>query len=288
MNRVLPVLTVIAAIIAIWYAAAVWLNAPWAYDQAERAGTTVSFTQVLADTMGQERPVLPPPHQVLAELKKTVLDTAPTSKRSLIYHGLITLQATFFGFAIGLIVGILMAIGIMKSRAIELGLMPWAIISQAIPIVALAPMIVVLSGKLGIDGRLIPKAIISAYLGFFPVLVSMIKGLRSPDPMQLDLLKTWNASGVQEFVKLRLPASLPYLFAALKVALAASLVGAIVGELPTGAVEGLGARMLVGSQFGQPIIMWAALIAATVLAAALILIVGFIERGLMRLTGARP
>jgi NitT/TauT family transport system permease protein len=155
--------------------------------------------------------------------------------------------------------------------------MPWAIISQTIPIVALAPMIVVLSNSMGIEERLIPKGVISAYLSFFPVLVGMVKGLRSPDAMQLDLLQTYGASKGQAFWKLRLPASSPYFFASLKVAIAAALVGAIVGELPTGAIEGLGARMLIGSQFGEPLIMWSALVAAAVLAGALILIVGLVQ-----------
>ena len=297
MARTLPILVVFAALIVIWYAGAVLMNAQWTYDQAARAGTEVTFSDLLADTMAQEKPRLPPPHQVVAELKKSIIDVSVTSKRSLIYHGWVTLQSTLAGFVLGLFIGVALAIAIVKSRVIEMGVMPWAVISQTIPIVALAPMIVVLFGKaawvasmadfFGVNARLFPKAIIAAYLSFFPVLVSMVKGLRSPDPMQLDQLKTWNANGWQEFFKLRLPASLPYLFAAFKVALAASLVGAIVGELPTGAIDGLGARMLVGSQFGQPIIMWAALIAATVLAAALIVLVGFAEKGLMRMMGAR-
>jgi NitT/TauT family transport system permease protein len=115
----------------------------------------------------------------------------------------------------------------------------------------------------------------------------MVKGLRSPDQMQLDLLRTYGASQGQVFAKLRLPASLPYFFAAMKIAMAASLVGAIVGELPTGAVSGLGARMLIGSQFGAPLQMWAALVAASVLAAVLIVAVGGLERVLSRRMGVR-
>ena len=106
----------------------------------------------------------------------------------------------------------------------------------------------------------------------------MIKGLRAPDQMQLDLLKTYGTTEAATFWKLRLPASLPYFFASLKVAVAAALIGTIVGELPTGAIEGLGARMLIGSQFGEPLIMWAALFAAAILAGGLIAIVGVIER----------
>ncbi len=278
MKNLLPILTVLSVILALWYGASVALNAQWVYDQAERAGTTVTFAQMVPQTMAQERPVLPPPHQVAAELWKGLTAQAITSKRSLVYHGWITLQATLCGFGLGIVLGVGLAVAIVHSRAMDMSVMPWAIISQTIPIVALAPMIVVLSNAFGVEDRLVPKAIISAYLSFFPVLVSMVKGLRSPDQMQLDLLRTYGATGGQMFWKLRLPASMPYFFAALKVAIAASLVGAIVGELPTGAISGLGARMLIGSQFGQPLIMWSALFAAALLAGGLILSVGMVER----------
>jgi NitT/TauT family transport system permease protein len=278
MTRSLPVLTVLGIIFVVWYAATIWLNAQWVYDQAERAGTTVSFAEMVPLTMNQERPLLPPPHQVASELWDGVAGQAVTSKRSLVYHGFKTLQATLLGFGMGIVLGVGLAVAIVYSRTMEKSVMPWAIISQTIPIVALAPMIIVLSDKAGIDGKMIPKAIIAAYLSFFPVLVGMIKGLRSPDAMQLDLLATYNASGAQNFWKLRLPASMPYFFASLKVAIAAALVGAIVGELPSGATEGLGARMLVGSQFGRPLDMWAALFGAAILAGGLIVIVGALER----------
>ena len=134
---------------------------------------------------------------------------------------------------------------------------------------------------------MVSKTIIAAYLSYFPVLVGMIKGLRSPDQMQLDLLKTYNASELQGFGKLRLPASIPFLFASLKVGIAASLVGAIVGELPTGAIEGLGARMLIGSQFGSPIIVWAALFAAAIMAGLLIVAVRGLETVVVRRMGVR-
>ncbi len=286
--RALPVLTVLGLIVAFWYAATVWLNAPWVYDQAAREGTTVSFRELVPLTIAQERPVLPPPHQVAAELWKGLTAQAVTSKRSLVWHGFKTFQATMAGFALGIALGTGLAVAIVYSRAADLSLMPWAIISQTIPIVALAPMIIVLSDKAGIDGKMVPKAIISAYLSFFPVLVSMIKGLRSPDAMQLDQLRTWNATASQNFWKLRLPASMPYFFASLKVAVAAALIGAIVGELPSGATVGLGARMLQGSQYGRPLDMWSALFAAALLAGLLILAVGAVERFARARMGAAP
>ena len=136
--------------------------------------------------------------------------------------------------------------------------MPWAIASQTIPILAIAPMIIVVLNSIGLEG-LIPKSLISAYLSFFPVVVGMVKGLRSPGAMDLDLLRTYSASGAETFWKLRLPASVPFLFASMKVGVAAALVGTIVAELPTGARFGLGARLLTGSYYGQTIQIWSAL-----------------------------
>lgn len=287
MKNLAAVLTVLAILLVLWYLGTIWLNAPWVLDQAARDGTApLSFGELVRQTMSLPRPVLPAPHQVAAELWKGVAGQSVTSKRSLVWHGYLTLRTTMWGFALGIVVGIGMAIAIVQSRVMDLSVMPWAIISQTIPIVALAPMIIVLSDKVGIEGKLVPKAIIAAYLSYFPVLVSMVKGLRSPDAMQLDLLKTYSASQAQVFWKLRFPASLPYFFASLKVAIAAALVGTIVGELPSGATEGLGARMLVGSQFGEPLMMWAGLIASAILAGALIVIVGAVERMMRRRLGA--
>lgn len=285
MKHVLPVLTVVAAIIALWYAAAVGLNRAWVYDQAERAGVAPSSgVALIAETWNQERPVLPAPHQVAAELVKTTFGMAPSSKRSLVYHGWVTLSATLLGFAIGTGLGILLAVGILHNRAMDMSVMPWAIASQTIPILAIAPMIIVVLNSVGLQG-LVPKAIISAYLSFFPVVVGMVKGLRSPDQMQLDLLKTYNASGAEAFWKLRLPASMPYLFTSLKVGMAASLVGAIVGELPTGAVAGLGARLLSGSYYGQTVQIWAALFAAAIVAAGMVMLIGVMERRTLKRMG---
>ncbi|MEY4305539.1 MAG: hypothetical protein RIT52_1714 [Pseudomonadota bacterium] len=285
MKHVLPVLTVVAAIIALWYAAAVGLNRAWVYDQAERAGVApASGMALIAETWSQERPVLPAPHQVAVELVKTTFGMAPSSKRSLVYHGWVTLSATLLGFAIGTGLGILLAVGILHNRAMDMSVMPWAIASQTIPILAIAPMIIVVLNSVGLQG-LVPKAIISAYLSFFPVVVGMVKGLRSPDQMQLDLLSTYNASRAETFWKLRLPASMPYLFTSLKVGMAASLVGAIVGELPTGAVAGLGARLLSGSYYGQTVQIWAALFAAAIVAAGMVMLIGVMERRTLKRMG---
>ena len=277
MRNLGPILTVLGVIVALWYAAVVWLNAPWVYDQAARAKTEVSFAQLLPLTMAQERPVLPAPHQVAMELGRAVFGLAVTSKKSLVYHAWVTISATLLGFAMGTLFGILLAVGIIHNRAMDLSVMPWAIASQTIPILAIAPMVIVVLSSLGVQG-LVPKAIISAFLSFFPVLVGMVKGLRSPDQMQLDQLATSNASATQVLFKLRLPASMPYLFTSLKVGVAASLVGAIVGEMPTGAVAGLGARLLSGSYYGQTVQIWAALFVAAFVAAGLVMVIDLVQR----------
>lgn len=285
-DRLLPIGAVLVAITVLWYVFAVVLNAPFERDTAARAGTQIGFLEILPKTLAQERPVLPAPHQVVAELWDTTVNKAVTSKRSLVYHAWITLSATLLGFAMGAILGILLAVGIVHNRAMDRSLMPWVIASQTIPILAIAPMIIVVLNAVGISG-LMPKALISAYLSFFPVVVGMVKGLRSPEQGQLDLMHTYNASAAQTFRKLRWPASMPYLFTSLKVAVAISLVGAIVGELPTGAVAGLGARLLAGSYYGQTVQIWAALFMAAGVAALLVVIVGIAHTVVLRRMGAR-
>jgi NitT/TauT family transport system permease protein len=285
-GRVFPVLAVVAAILVLWYLGAVWLNAAWALDQAGRDEVELSLPALVADTWSQDRPRLPAPHQVVAEFWDSTVGTRLTSKRNLLYHAWITLSATLSGFALGTGLGILLAIGIVHDRTINASVMPWIIASQTIPILAIAPMIIVVLNSIGVTG-LLPKAIIAMYLSFFPVVVGMVKGFRSPERMLLDQMRTWNATRPQTFLKLRWPAAAPYLFASLKVAVAASLVGAIIGELPTGAVAGLGARMLSGSYYGQTVQIWSALVMAAILAACLVALVGAAERAMGRVMGVR-
>jgi NitT/TauT family transport system permease protein len=286
-DRILPVLTVILAILVIWHLFVVYLNAPFVRDQAARAGQEIGFWHVLPQTFAQERPVLPAPHQIIAELWDTTVNKAITSKRSLVYHAGITLSATLLGFGIGTVLGVVLAIAIVHNRALDRSLMPWVIASQTIPILAIAPMIIVVLNSINISG-LLPKALISTYLSFFPIVVGMVKGLRSPEAIQLDLMRTYNATPQQTFWKLRWPSAMPYLFTSLKIAVAISLVGAIVGELPTGAVAGLGARLLSGSYYGQTVQIWAALFMAAAVAAILVSLVGIAHRRVLKRMGARP
>jgi NitT/TauT family transport system permease protein len=287
-QKLMPVLVVVLAIFLLWYAGAVGLNSRWAYDKAQRADVTLSFSELVADTWSQDKPKLPAPHQVAQEIWKTtgamVADGKAFSKRSLIFHGWITLSATMLGFVMGTTLGILLAVGIVHNRAMDMSVMPWVIASQTIPILAIAPMVIVVLNAVGVSG-LLPKAVISMYLSFFPVVVGMVKGLRSPDHMQLDQMRTWYAGKSETFWKLRFPSSMPYLFTSLKVAVAAALVGAIVAELPINQNGGLGARMLVGSYYGQTIQIWSALISAAVLAASLVALIGVLQNVTLKRMG---
>lgn len=286
-GRALPLMFVVGVIIVVWYAAAIRLNAPQLIDGYERREQSWTFGRLVDDAWSMERPVLPAPHQILADLDQTVLGQKITSRRSLVYHSWVTLSSALLGFVMGTGLGILLAVGIVHVPTLDRSLLPWIIASQTIPILAIAPMIIVVLGSIGLTGVL-PKAIISMYLCFFPVAIGMVKGLRSPDPLQLDLMRTYSASAVQTLRLLRWPAALPFLFASLKVAVAISLVGAIVGELPTGATAGLGARLLTGSYYGQTVQIWSALVMASFLAAMLVGLIGLIERAVRRRSGAPP
>jgi len=302
MTRVVPILVVLLVLLVVWYIGAVALNAPVLLDAYGRNGTAFSWPQFILDAWNQSRPVLPSPHQVLIEFWNTTVNVAVTSKKSLVYHGWVTLSATLLGFAIGTVLGIVLAVLIVHNDASDRSLMPWIIASQTIPIVALAPVLVVVTYNIvtgdnvisntfhlsGDAARLVSKALVSTYLSFFPVVVGMVKGFRSPEAIQLDLMRTYNAGPLKTFWKLRWPIALPYLFTSMKVAVAASLVGAIVGELPTGAVAGLGARLLGGSYYGQTVQIWSALLAAALLAGLLIVAVGAVERLVVRRMGAKP
>ncbi len=280
-----PVTVVVLALVAIWYVSAVLLNAPFQQDTYARAKQeNVPLSVLVADTLAQERPVLPAPHQVAAELWNTTVGKKITSKRSLIYHAGITLSSTLLGFVIGTALGISIAVLVVHSKVLDKSLMPWVISSQTIPILAIAPMIIVVLNAIGISG-LLPKAMISTYLSFFPVTVGMVKGLRSPEALHMDLMRTYHASRTQSFWKLRLPYAAPYLFTSMKIAIAASLVGAIVGELPTGAVAGLGARLLSGSYYGQTVQIWSALLMAAFLAGTLVALIGLLEARVLKRMG---
>jgi NitT/TauT family transport system permease protein len=285
-ERYLPVVTIVLALVVIWYVAAVLMNMTLVRDAFEREETPYTVSDLIAGTMEAERPILPAPHQIAFAFLDSVFGYPPSAPRSLVYHAGVTLSATLLGFVLGSLLGIALALLIVHSRVLEKSLLPWIICSQMVPILALAPIFIVVLGAIGLTG-LLPKSIISAYLCFFPITIGMVKGFTSPDPMQLDLMRTWSATPAQVLWKLRWPAAVPFLFASLKVAITISLIGAIVAELPTGGEAGIGARLLAGSYYGQTVQIWSALLTAAILASVLIGVVGLVERVVARQMGAR-
>jgi NitT/TauT family transport system permease protein len=284
--RYAPVVAIVLALIAIWYVAAVLMNGNIVRNAFERNEIHYTTGDLIAGTLSAERPLLPAPHQVIQTFVEDVFGWPVTSPRSLVYHGWVTLSATFVGFLLGATFGIILAVLIVHVRTLQKSLLPWIICSQMVPILAVAPIVIVVLGAIGLRG-LFPKAIISAYLCFFPVTIGVVKGLSSPDPIQRDLMRTWSATPAQIFWKLRWPSAVPFLFTSLKVAITISLIGAIVAELPTGAQAGIGARLLAGSYYGQTVQIWAALVAASCLAVGLIGVISLAERWVARLMGAR-
>jgi NitT/TauT family transport system permease protein len=284
-SRILPIPTVLIVILILWYAAAIWLNAPRAQDlmDPDQPG---GFWALAQACWTMDRPVLPAPDQIVSALIDSVFGYPLTSPRNLLLQAGYTAEAAGVGLLFGTAFGMLLAIGILYIRTLDRSVMPWVIASQTVPILAIAPMLVVALGAMGVTG-LAPKAVIVAYLTFFPVTVGMVKGFRTPDPLQLDLMHTYSAGQAAVFAKLRWPSSMAFLFPSLKVAVALSVTGAIVAEMPTGAQVGLGARLLAGSYYGQTMMMWSALVMASLLALVALLLVTLAERMVVRLRGGR-
>lgn len=176
-----------------------------------------------------------------------------------------TWREAAIGFVAGALLGLVLATVFVHSRLLERAFVPYVVASQTIPIVALAPMIVFAFGP-----NVTSVVIIATYLTFFPVTIAMIRGLRSPDPRAIELMRSYAASPWDVYRKVRLPASLPYLFTALKVAATASIVGAIIGEGPGGIPDGLGRAIINFNQYyiTGPEKLWAAILVSALLGVA--------------------
>lgn len=197
----------------------------------------------------------------------------------------VTALESLIGFALGGGAGLVLAIAFAHSRLLERGLMPYVIASQTVPILAIAPMIVVWLGT-----GWFSKAMIAAYLTFFPVTVNMARGLRALDPDALALMRALAASTREVFFKLRFPAALPYLFTALRLSATASVIGAIVGELPVGSRFGMGVVIINAAQYynWRPANLWAAILVAALIGIAFYQTVAWVERRVVRWSPTAP
>ena len=280
----LPVAVMLLAVLMLWYVGAVWMNAAGAIERVLPPDGAWTWRDLLAATLNMQRPVLPTPHQVALDFWSSLVDWPVTSPRNLLFHVAVTAESTLWGFVMGTLLGLVLAVLIVHSRTLDKALLPWIVASQTVPVLAIAPIVLVILGTLGVEG-VAPKAVIAMYLCFFPVTVAMVQGLRSPQKIETEMMHTYAASRWQALWLLRLPASLPFLFPALRVGIAAGLVGAMVAELPTGAVAGLGARLLTGSYYGNTVQIWSALVMSALLGLALTTAVAGIERLTLRHRG---
>ncbi len=278
----LPVTVVLVFFLLVWYGAAWGMNTSAAVERVlTPAGNPWTWQDLLATTWNMERPVLPAPHQIALDFWSSLVDWPVDSPRNLLFHVAVTGETTLVGFVLGTLLGLVLAVAIVHSRTLDRALLPWIVASQTVPVLAIAPIVLVILGSLGLEG-LAPKAVIAMYLSFFPVTVAMVQGLRSPQVIETEMLHTYAATAWQSLWLLRLPAALPFLFPALRVGIAASLVGAMVAELPTGATAGLGARLLTGSYYGNTLAIWSALVMSSLLGLLLTTLVALTERLALR------
>ncbi|GAA3927900.1 ABC transporter permease [Actinoplanes auranticolor] len=195
---------------------------------------------------------------------------------------LFTLGITTVGFAAGAVIGLLLAVAMQRFRIVERGLLPYVILSQTVPLVALAPLIAGWGGTVWPEWMTV--AVIAAYLAFFPVAVGMLRGLQSPQTAGVELMRSYAAGWWRTLVKLRLPASLPYLFPALRLAGAAAVVGAVVGEISTGTRGGIGRLIIEYSReaTSDPAKVYTAMLGAALLGLVVAALVSLLELPLMR------
>jgi NitT/TauT family transport system permease protein len=278
-RRVVLWLLLVAAFLALWEALK-WLGGvPWRFPNALGTGIDIMHNPPFRWPFVND---LNLPHWfniVAAFVAPVQRGSEETLAQHLLGAAFYTWREAALGFIVGGLLGVVLATIFVHSRLLERAFVPYVVASQTIPIVALAPMIVYAFGA-----TVTSVVIIATYLTFFPVTIAGIRGLRSPDPRALELMRSYAASRWDVFRKVRLPASLPYLFTALKIAATASIVGAIIGEGPGGVPDGLGRVIIVFNQYyiTGPEKLWAAIIASALLGVAFFALIRLAEAVTLR------
>jgi NitT/TauT family transport system permease protein len=263
------VLAVVVALLGLWELYRwVWTSTGWTWPFLVN-DTSMPHLWTIAKAFGQ-------PAQVNQPALITVL----------LHKTAFTAKEAAAGFALGAVIGFLIGVVLVHSRLLQRGFLPYIVGSQTVPILAIAPMVVVwvnpkLPGPFQGWGAV---AVIATYLTFFPVAINTLRGLQSADPRALELMRAYAASRWRVLWKLRVPASLPYVFSALRLAATASVVGAIIGELPTGLQDGLGGAIINFNQYYsiEPQELWATNVIAAALGIAFFVVVVIAERLVVR------
>ncbi len=252
LQRAATAVAVLAALVGLWELyRLIWTSTGWTWPFPVNA-TTMPHVWTILRAFGE-------PAQV----------NQPSLATILFHKTLFTAKEAIVGFGIGALVGFAIGVGLAHSRIAQRGLLPYIVASQTIPILAIAPMVVVwVNPKLpaGLQGWG-SVAVIAAYLTFFPVAINTLRGLQSADPRALELMRSYAGNRWSVLWKVRVPASLPYVFSAFRIAATASVVGAIIGELPSGLQSGLGGAILNFNQYYsiEPQELWATNIVAAAL-----------------------
>jgi NitT/TauT family transport system permease protein len=270
-NRAAQLLLVLATLWGLWEGSrALWIHEGWTWPFAVSDIT------------------MPHLHAIVRQLFEPATTGGPLLITILWHHALFTAKEALVGFAVGASIGFVLGVALANVRVLQRGLLPYVVASQTIPILAIAPMVVVGFGSLSIYGWTpvdwLRVAVIAAYLTFFPVTVNTLRGLQSADPRALELMHSYAASKWSILWKLRVPSALPYLFSAFRVSATASVVGAIIGEAPSSIPNGLGGAIITFNQYYslQPKNLWATNLVAALLGITFFLAVVVIEKLVVR------
>lgn len=251
---------------------------PWRFSTADGAWFNLVWFPPLEIKFAND---LNMPHlwDIFSALVQPAQRNGPLLVNVLAQAALVTMQAALAGFVIGTLLGLVLGTVFAHSNLLERALSPYVVASQTIPILAIAPMVVV-----WLNAGWWSVAILAAYLCFFPVTINTLRGLRSPDPRAIELMKSYAASRWTTLWKVRLPSALPYIFTALKIAATTSIVGAIIGELPSGLGEGLGRVILnFNSEYAiRPPKLWATILFVAIVGILFFITVTLIERVMTR------
>jgi NitT/TauT family transport system permease protein len=222
-------------------------------------------------------------HKIVEAFWQPTTTGGPPLIRTLLDMTLFTGKEALAGFLLGALIGFVIAVVLSQSQLLERGLVPWVVASQTVPILAIAPMVVVGLGSKGVAGWK-AVAILAAYLTFFPVAINTLRGLHSVDPRAVQLMESYAASRWRVLWQLRVPASVPYIFTALKISATASVIGAIIGESPASIQDGLGGAIVNFNQYYslQPTYLWATNVICAALGIAFFLAVVAAERLVLR------
>ncbi len=236
--------TTVIVVAALW---GIWEGYKWLW---QATGWTWPFA--VDDT------TMPHLHDIVAAFWQPTTTGGPPLIHSLLDAAWFTMKEAIAGFLLGAAIGFLLAVALSQSRLLERGILPYIVASQTVPILAIAPMVVVGLGSKGIAGWK-AVAILAAYLTFFPVAINTLRGLHSVDPRAVELMESYAAKRWRVLWQLRVPSSVPYIFTALKISATASVIGAIIGETPASIQNGLGGAIVNFNQYYslEPTFLWA-------------------------------